>query len=141
MQLIIFLSNWFVKISVQQRGAWPWWNQFQKNPESFWPDLYLTYYVNMICTFWNRRYRDKKSSKVQNFWPSLFTLFILIEKNCTAFLYFFGRTNKISKKTTFGRDCCCIQQSRPKVKTNMSKSVQPARVSFFRSDILTKLVL
>ena len=42
---------------------------------------------------------------------------------------------------TFGCDCYCIQQSRPNVKTNMSKSVQPIRVSFFRSDILSKLVL
>ena len=32
-------------------------------------------------------------------------------------------------------------QSRPKVRTNMLKSVQLLRVSFFRSDILSKLVL
>ena len=42
---------------------------------------------------------------------------------------------------TFGRDCYCIQQSRPKVKKICCKSVQPVRVSFFRSDILSKLVL
>ena len=42
---------------------------------------------------------------------------------------------------TFGRDCYCIQQSRPKMKTKVSKSVQRPRVSLFRSDILSKLVL
>ena len=42
---------------------------------------------------------------------------------------------------TFGRDCYCIQQSRPNVKTNMAESVQLDRVSFFRSLLLSKLLL
>ena len=34
-----------------------------------------------------------------------------------------------------------LSESRPKVRTNMLKSVQLLRVSFFRSDIVSKLVL
>ena len=51
--------------------------------------------------------RDKEKFKVQNFWPSLFTLFSLVEKNCTAFLEEGETGTKITDTKDFSSTRVC----------------------------------
>ena len=59
------------------------------------------------CVLFGTAGRDKEKFKVQNFWPSLFTLFSLVEKNCTGFLEEGETGTKITDTKDFSSTLVC----------------------------------
>ena len=72
----------------------------------FTPDLYLTWRESYVY-FLELQVETKKSSKLKNFRPSLFSLFSLVEKNCTAFLKEGETGTKITDTKDFSSTLVC----------------------------------
>ena len=65
----------------------------------------------ICCVLFGTASRDKEMFKIQNFWPTLFTLFSLVEKNCSTFLEEGETGTKITDTKDFSSTLVCTPKT------------------------------